>query len=131
MPDILNAACVQVELSRFDLFHAHMFWQKQPPFRLGILFHAVRLLAFSASTTPLSFCYCSSQSAECPVVVNYVAEGLHCYYVLWCLADGVPCTWPRLALEPGILPGGQQNAVQCPLHGFAQLALVSGNGGQL
>ena len=32
---------VQVKLNRFDLYHAHMFWQRQPPFGLGLLFHAV------------------------------------------------------------------------------------------
>ncbi|XP_062189914.1 uncharacterized protein LOC133892941 [Phragmites australis] len=85
---------LNVSLSRFDLFHGHLFLSSDTG-RLGILFHAKEYPAFDKELFPYSLGYCQAESN-----VPY-DDSLNLRNILW-LAP-LPSNETKAWLAPGVL----------------------------
>ncbi|KAK3128006.1 hypothetical protein QOZ80_7AG0581380 [Eleusine coracana subsp. coracana] len=85
---------LNVSLSRFDLFHGHLFLASETG-RLGILFHAKEYPAFDKELFPYTLGYCQTESN-----VTY-DDSMNLRNVLW-LAP-FPSNQTKAWLAPGVL----------------------------
>lgn len=68
---------VQVNLTRFDLFHAHVFYVQHER-QLGLLFHAKEFPAFDNDRFPYNLGYCQWESP-----LEFTEAGMDWRNMLW------------------------------------------------
>ena len=70
------AARMQVDLNRFDLFHAHLFCTQNH--LLGMLFHAKEYPAFDKENFPINLGYCQQNS-----ILEYNEQAMNMRNLIW------------------------------------------------